>query len=404
METQYELEMTIISGIWSIEKTDFKHNASMFPNTTPKYHAVLDYLKAGNPPGNILLSKQILGADLTKELMEFEKYVSEATIGHYSRQLAIHVYNRELSESLTTNQIDIELLEKGINIYSQIKDDGNTYDLYGDLHEYLNDYGKRFKKEIPMYKIGYGYLDNMIYPIEPGTFIIIKALKKTGKTNLAVNIFINMMRNKIPCLYLTSEMDYFKIVDKLASITGNLSASDIRKGEEPCGNVTKAITDKVAGMTGNIHKSGMFDVEKISDLIVQKKAKVIFVDYLQMFRVSDDNNRAESLEKIACQIKDIAMSLGVVFIGMSQVNKEGDTKHCLSFEEKADQVMYMKTTDDVDTDVKTFDVGVEYNRYGITGVVKMTLDRRTCRIYETDKSTERPICNSKIENSHRESM
>ena len=83
--------------------------------------------------------------------------------------------------------------------------------------------------------------------------------------------------------------------------------------------------------------------------------------------MGDDSSRVEQFEQIACQIKDIAMMKDVVIIGLSQVNEKGMGKWCSAWEEKCDQSISLKTTDDSDSAIKQFDVTVEFNRQGEAG-------------------------------------
>jgi KaiC/GvpD/RAD55 family RecA-like ATPase len=389
-----ELEMLIVAAIWYIEKIDLtQFNGDMFQDIPEKFDIVMKYRKDGNPAGNISISRIILGNDLTAELMKTSPAVIETVLDHYIKQLGILRFKQKLDRELRKGDLGPELLEEGLSIYRKREKDGNLYDLSGSLQDYINDLERRIKKEFITYELGFKQLDEYISPLEPGMFLIIKALKKTGKTNFAMKIFVNMLKKKIPCLYITSEMGYYKLIDKVLSIMSKLSSSKIRKGDldkSDLKNATDTISKDIAGKNGFIYQTGMFDIDKISELITQTKAKIIFIDYVQMFKI-DSENRAEGLEKIACQIKDLAMTKNIVAIGMSQVNKDGDTKHCLSFEEKADQVISIKTKDDSSPTVKTLDVSVDYNRFGNTGTVAMVLKKSNCDIAESDTKEEPPI-------------
>ena len=397
MSNQTILESTLIAAIWSCEKIkaeDF--NADMFVDLTEDFRKVCEYREAGHAPGDMALSMQILGNDLTARLIKNEKNVVETSVMQYKRQLEIIRYNEKLYKAMTANEVSQELLEEGVLAFKNVNSDGNLYDLSGNIKDYIEDVEKRIKKETPFYTLGFRQLDEYISPIEPGTFIIVKALKKTGKTNFAIKIFCNMIKKDIPCLYITSEMGYIKLMDKVVSMIANISSSGLRKGNinhEEMSKINDALANKISGKKGFIYQTGMFDIEKIDELIVNTGAKVCFIDYVQMFNIPGSGSRAEELEKIACQIKDIAMTHGIVCIGMSQVNKDGETKHCLSFEEKADQVISLKTVDDTDPRVKTLDVSVDYNRHGPTGMVSMVLRKKDCNIGELESS----LSNGEIE-------
>lgn len=260
----------------------------------------------------------------------------------------------------------------------------------------------KIKKPITGIPSGFSKLDFKTGGFQNSEFIIIAARPSQGKTAFALNIAYNVaVSKKIPVIFFSLEMDKYSLVNRLIASAIKYDSSAIRRGAFP--------NDKWPDITTEAQKIyeaslwiddtpglNIMDIRaRARKLILDIQSKnpeidkfLIVIDYLQLIRgVGRPESRQQEVSEISRLLKDMARSLQVPVIALSQLNRrtedrtrEGnrpqlsDLRESGSLEQDADVVMmihrdYYYTKDE--TKRNDADIIVAKNRNGAVGDVQL---------------------------------
>lgn len=211
---------------------------------------------------------------------------------------------------------------------------------------------------------GLSDLDNITAGLQRSNLVILASRPGVGKTSLALNIAQNLaVKEKRLVAFFSLEMSKEELVDRLlvaqADIdawrlkTGKLSEEDFTKLSNAMGELAEAtlfIDDTPASSILEMRtKARRLQVENGVDLIV--------VDYLQLARSRQLENRVQEVSEISQGLKNLARELKVPVLALSQlsraVEQRGEKKPQLadlresgSIEQDADLVLFLWREDD----------------------------------------------------------
>lgn len=249
---------------------------------------------------------------------------------------------------------------------------------------------------------GFVDLDNTLAGLQKSNLVILAARPGMGKTALALNMaqYASVVK-KIPVGFFSLEMSKEELVDRLlvsqADIdswrlkTGKLSSSDFQKLSEAMGVLAEAplfIDDK----------PGISVLEmrtKARRLKAEHDVELIIVDYLQLMRGRNLENRVQEVSEISQGLKNLARELKVPVLALSQLSRAvehrggnqpqlADLRESGAIEQDADVVMFLYREDD--DDMESMKLNVAKHRNGPLRTIDLKFRGDRIRFYGVDKT------------------
>jgi len=260
-------------------------------------------------------------------------------------------------------------------------------------------------------KTGYYELDNITSGFQKGDLIVIAARPSMGKTALALNIASRMALKEGKAVgFFSLEMSKMQIMMRLVALTSNISMSAVRTGKP---RFSQQEWGRLELEAGALEKAGLFIDDSASLSIIEMKTRarrllnehnldVIFVDYLQLMKVTGDllrknDSRAQEVATITASLKELAKELEIPVVALAQLNRApeqrgvrserglkyqlSDLKESGAIEQDADVIIFLHREEQVDRDTERkgeADLIVAKQRNGPTGTINLAfIDKST---------------------------
>ena len=251
---------------------------------------------------------------------------------------------------------------------------------------------------------GFYELDSFTQGFQKSDLIIIAGRPSMGKTALALNIGLNIIKNlSLPVLFFSLEMSKEQLIYRLISSETNISNMRLKTG-----NLYKEDWVKLNEIIKNFSRLPFF-IDDTPDPTIQeikmKIKKVIFeqnqiglviIDYLQLMQNSKfkTENRSQELSQITRSLKNLAREFQVPIIALSQLSRNvenrtnkrpilSDLRESGSIEQDADVVLmlyrenyYSSNSSNIDNSVQLI---ISKQRNGPTGTVNLQFDPKLMR-------------------------
>ena len=251
---------------------------------------------------------------------------------------------------------------------------------------------------------GFYELDSFTQGFQKSDLIIIAGRPSMGKTALALNIGLNIIKNlSLPVLFFSLEMSKEQLIYRLISSETNISNMRLKTG-----NLYKEDWVKLNEIIKNFSRLPFF-IDDTPDPTIQeikiKIKKVIFeqnqiglviIDYLQLMQNSKfkTENRSQELSQITRSLKNLAREFQVPIIALSQLSRNvenrtnkrpilSDLRESGSIEQDADVVLMLYRENYYSSNSSTTDNSVQLiiskQRNGPTGTVNLQFDPKLMR-------------------------
>lgn len=253
------------------------------------------------------------------------------------------------------------------------------------------------QEDLSKIPIGFTQLDYILRGWINSNMIVIAARPGMGKTDFALNLSLNTIRQNINVMFFSLEMSREEITKRMVSLVCDIPRP-IDKSKLNKYDVSKII-DKMGQITSNfiIDDSGrnttMTMSAKISRIKKNKGIGLVIIDYLQLIE-NRGSSRFEKVTDISREIKLMAKENDVPVIILSQLNRSvesrenkiprlSDLRESGAIEQDADSVMFLyrpsyygiESEDGKDIE-NLCDIIVAKNRHGMDGVAHLDYDRK----------------------------
>ncbi|MCT4469747.1 replicative DNA helicase [Mycoplasma sp. HS2188] len=300
----------------------------------------------------------------------------------------------------------------------------------GDFHttqEVSDKYFEKLQKlrasngqEISGIRTGYTDLDRITQGLHSSELVVLAARPGIGKTAFALNIAINVARQKKKddpsrknrVAFFSLEMSPEQLMGRIYSITTGVEQNKLKKPQDPKNGLSDADIIKITSIKNNfIDKMQLFidntydnDIDtilwKCRRLHKKEKLDLIVVDYMQLIaggKGHRGDNRQLEITRISRNLKTLSLELEVPIIVLSQLNRQTETREDKrpmladlresgSIENDADIVMFLYREDYYNRKNKT-DTDQQFNgkmgepvqliiakhRAGETGVINLRM-------------------------------
>lgn len=226
---------------------------------------------------------------------------------------------------------------------------------------------------------GFKDLDDCLAGMQRSNLIILAARPGVGKTSLALNICQYLgVKAKRPVGFFSLEMSREELVDRLL-----VGQADIDAWRLKTGKLSEDDFTKLSNAMGELAEASIYidDTPALSIIEMRTKARrlqvehgldLIIVDYLQLARSRQLENRVQEVSEISQGLKNIARELKVPVIALSQLSRAveqrggnkpqlSDLRESGSIEQDADVVMFLGREDAENTENYFLDIAKHRN-------------------------------------------
>jgi replicative DNA helicase len=186
---------------------------------------------------------------------------------------------------------------------------------------------------------GFTRLDDMTGGLQKSDLIILAARPSQGKTAMALNMAYHAcVEKKIPTAFFSLEMNKHSIMQRMICSAARANLSGVRNGRLP-----REIWPSLTRHTAEVSESPLYiddspglNILEIRNrtrkLMHQLKAEnktlgLIIIDYLQLIRgAGKTESRQQEVSEISRLLKDLARSLEVPVMALSQLNRRSEDK------------------------------------------------------------------------------
>mgnify|MGYP003650451035 FL=1 len=317
------------------------------------------------------------------------------------------IYSAQNLQNLATNpnmEVD-ELIERGqkdlLSVSGLQRDkvwqDGKT--LVGNAQEKWVERQNRFQAGVSNgLATGFEELDTMLCGMETGLYLL-AARPSMGKTALALNMAISVLRQDFPVAFFSLEMDSQQLMDRLAACISGVDSQKIRSGDlsdEDWDGLDEAmnflyeaplfVQDRAGVTVSEIHAMARRIKVKNPDL------KLVVVDYLQLIKTADSESQEQSVSALSLAMKTMSRELEIPVLCLAQLNRScesrdskrpklSDLRGSGSLEQDADAVMFLfrEAYYRPEKDETLAEVSVKKHRNGPTGSVRLHWNKQLQR-------------------------
>lgn len=333
---------------------------------------------------------------VTANIASYAKIIREKSI--LRRLISV---NTDIASRCYEEQNDIDILvdqaEQAIFDIAGSKGDGHFTPIKSIVPAAFAAVEQLYKRKglITGVPTGYNQIDKMTAGLQPSDLIILAARPSMGKTSFAMNIAQHAaLVEKIGVAVFSLEMSKEQLVMRLLSSAGRIDSQRIRTGKLHEDDWPKLI--RAVGMLSEapifIDDSAAISVlemrAKVRRLAAQQDIGLIVVDYLQLMRGRNTENRTQEISEISRSLKALAKEHKVPVIALSQLNRGlesrtdkrpmmSDLRESGAIEQDADVIcfiyrdeVYNKAEDNPEKGSAEIIIGKQRN--GPTGVSKLT--------------------------------
>jgi replicative DNA helicase len=250
---------------------------------------------------------------------------------------------------------------------------------------------------------GFTDLDNTLAGMQDSNLIILAARPGMGKTAFSLNIaqYASVVA-KVPVGYFSLEMSKEELVDRML-----VSQADIDAWRLKTGKLTPSDFEKLSEAMGILAEAPLYidDTPGISVLEMRTKARrlksehnvgLIFVDYLQLVKGRNLENRVQEVAEISQGMKNLARELKIPVVAMSQLSRAienrgagsspqlSDLRESGSIEQDADVVMFLYREDA--EDLSSVKLNIAKHRNGALRTIDLRFKGDRVRFYGVDKA------------------
>ena len=226
---------------------------------------------------------------------------------------------------------------------------------------------------------GFPDLDDALAGLQQSNLLILAARPGVGKTALALNMAQYVaVELKRPVGYFSLEMSREELVDRLLVAQADIDAWKLKTGKLSEDDFTK-----LSDAMGVLAEAPLFidDTPALSILEMRTKARrlqvetgvdLIVVDYLQLARSRQLENRVQEVSEISQGLKNLARELKVPVLALSQLSRAvetrggkkpqlADLRESGSIEQDADVVMFLWREDEDNSENIMLDIAKHRN-------------------------------------------
>ena len=249
---------------------------------------------------------------------------------------------------------------------------------------------------------GFADLDNLLAGFQKSNLIILAARPGVGKSTFAMNVAHSLaVEHKRPIGYFSLEMSKEELVDRLLVAEADIDAWKLKTG-----NLSETDFTDLSNAMGVLAEAPIYidDTPGMSILEMRTKARrlqaengvdLVIVDYMQLGKSRNLENRVQEVAEISQGLKNLARELKIPVLALSQLSRAveqrgtkrpvlADLRESGSIEQDADVVMFLWRDDD-DKPENVF-LDIAKHRNGAMGQVQLYFKGDRIRFFGMEKT------------------
>jgi len=234
---------------------------------------------------------------------------------------------------------------------------------------------------------GFADLDNLLAGMQRSNLLILAARPGIGKSTFALNVSHNLAVNYgKPVGYFSLEMSQEELVDRLLVAQADIDAWKLKTGKlseddfAALSNAMGVLAEAPLYIDDTPGASILEMRTKARRLQVEVGAELIVVDYMQLGRSRNLENRVQEVAEISQGLKNLARELKIPVLAISQLSRAveqrgtkrpvlADLRESGSIEQDADVVMFLWREDDENQ--AQFNLDIAKHRNGPLGQLQL---------------------------------
>ncbi|MBK0123652.1 replicative DNA helicase [Pantoea sp. S61] len=396
-------------------------------------------VSAGKPLDLITLSESIerRGKDALEQLGGFA-YLAELTkntpsaanivayseiVARNSRGRQLAAIGAEITEQVKMPGTNIEKLmetaEQKITRLAERAEPEQAVTLIDGMEKLLTELERRCNVPdgITGTPTGFDEFDAMTSGLQPGDLVLIAARPSMGKTAFLISLLLNSLQKKVGSIgqFYSLEQPTEQILMRMVASLGNVDLTHLKSGLMDDEDWARA-SSAASLLMGDLKDSLIIDdTGSLTPAMLRIRARrnarryghpsIIGLDYLQLMRCPDQENRTQEIAEISRSLKALAKEMGCPVVALSQLNRQlenradkrpnnGDLRDSGSLEQDADLIIFIYR-DEVYHE-KTEDKGVaeiiiSKQRQGPTGTIRLQYEGRYTRFNAMHKQAGRSV-------------
>lgn len=230
--------------------------------------------------------------------------------------------------------------------------------------------------------------------LRAGDFVGIGGRPSTGKTAFALQLMLSMARNR-NVLFFSLETGKENIFERIVSNFSGADYKSILQGgmkQDDIESIKRACNGYLDDLNFSVIEASGYTVEQIQSITLQKKADIIFIDYLQLLKSSTGKTLYEQVTNISKDLHTMAQRYKILVIALIQLNRATDNsapemknlKDSGQVEQDLDCLLLLSTPDEDEENIKRLKIAK--NKKGVCGTLEFNFKGEIQKFYLIDKN------------------
>ncbi|WGC20666.1 SPI-7-type island replicative DNA helicase [Enterobacter ludwigii] len=401
------------------------------------FHEMSRLVASGRPIDLITLAESIesRGKDALEQLGGFA-YLAELSkntpsaanivaycdiVAKYSQGRQLAAIGTEITETVMAPGVDIgvvmETAEQKITRLAERAEPQQAVTLLDGMEKLLVELERRCSVPdgITGTSTGFEDLDAMTSGLQPGDLVLIAARPSMGKTAFLLSLLLNALMKHSDAVgqFYSLEQPTDQILMRMFASLGSVDLTHLKSGLMDDEDWAR-VSDACAIMSGElIDRLIIDDTGSLTPAMLRVRARrnarryghpsIIGLDYLQLMRCPDQENRTQEIAEISRSLKALAKEMKCPVVALSQLNRQlesradkrpnnGDLRDSGALEQDADVIVFIYR-DEVyheNTDDKGIaEIIISKQRQGPTGTIRLQYEGRYTRFSDFSGQTRR---------------
>ena len=401
------------------------------------FHEMSRLVAAGRPIDLITLAENIesRGKDALEQLGGFA-YLAELSkntpsaanivayceiVARYSKGRQLAAIGTEMAETVREPGADIEAVmetaEQKITRLAERSEPEQAVTLFDGMEKLLVELERRsgVPDGITGTPTGFEDFDAMTCGLQSGDLVLIAARPSMGKTAFLISLILNSLLNKADVMaqLYSMEQPTDQILMRMVSFLGGVDLTHLKSGQmddEDWARVSNASGILMGEMKDRLI---IDDTSSLTPAMLRIRARrnarryghpsVIGLDYLQLMRCPDQENRTQEIAEISRSLKALAKEMGCPVVALSQLNRQlesradkrpnnGDLRDSGALEQDADLIVFIYRDEvyhENTEDKGVAEIIISKQRQGPTGTIRLQYEGRYTRFSATSHQVGR---------------
>ncbi|MBP2195027.1 SPI-7-type island replicative DNA helicase [Pantoea cypripedii] len=252
---------------------------------------------------------------------------------------------------------------------------------------------------------GFDEFDAMTSGLQAGDLVLIAARPSMGKTAFLISLLMNSLLKKpgLKGQFYSLEQPTDQILMRMLASLGSIDLTHLKSGlmdDEDWARTSNA----AALLMGELNDSLIIDdTGSLTPAMLRIRARrnarryghpsIIGLDYLQLMRCPDQENRTQEISEISRSLKALAKEMGCPVVALSQLNRQlesradkrpnnGDLRDSGALEQDADVIVFIYRDEvyhENTEDKGIAEIIISKQRQGPTGTIRLQYEGRHTR-------------------------